>query len=780
MNDLVRPTALYSGARVPTIGPSGVLGTVPNPPPPVSRLSAGTTLTGVVVGHDAEGHTLVRTDLGTLSVATKAQLPVNSEVTLQIRSSGNQLHILIMHSELPHGGAKAALAPRTLPPPGAQVGGAQAGGGGSQGQAVTAPGAGHAAPAGHGPASDLLTLGQHVRAVVQSPAATPSAATGGGSGIAGGAGQPPTGPTLSALAAQLAPGSELQLRIISVQAPAGQTPGTQAPGIQTPGTQTPGTQTPAIQTPAIQTAGNPVPGGPASGVPTPGSQGPTGPGTTAPSIPGGAPGALGPGGAPGALGGVPGGIGGQNAAHGTLPGGAGAGGAGSPLAAGATPNGPSPATATPQTPQTPPVPTPTLTTGQGATTGAPAPSTHLPGAQPAGTVTAPSAVPPSGAIASYAAVGGPQGPGLIAAASPAALLAAHGMGPSVGPGSGPGAAAQAGAPGANIAGNPGSSPGGGPGGGPVGAPGGTPASAAPSIAGAASGASSGALQFTGTVTAVSHAGQPVLQTPLGTLTLEIRTPLQVGSRIIFELPGGALTPPGPGAAGPGPTTLGTLAHSWPALDETLRVLREVAPPGVAAAMLHDAIPQPGSRLASGLLFFLSALSGGDVVRWLGNQASQALKSAGRDSLLSRLAQDFGQLGRLADSQSGDWRLFFIPLHDGDQLQQMRLFLRHGWHDQDDGGGAQDDEDQTRFVIEVEMSRLGELQLDGLVRDKRLDLILRSRAPLPDFMRLDIMQIFHETNEITGNRGTISFQSSLEWKVMPIEAPEATADAGVVV
>jgi hypothetical protein len=168
-----------------------------------------------------------------------------------------------------------------------------------------------------------------------------------------------------------------------------------------------------------------------------------------------------------------------------------------------------------------------------------------------------------------------------------------------------------------------------------------------------------------------------------------------------------------------------------------------------------------------------------VTRWLGNQASQALKSAGRDSLLSRLAQDFGQLGRLADSQGGDWRLFFIPLYDGDQLQQIRLFLRHGGHDQD-GGGGQDDEDQTRFVIEVEMSHLGDLQLDGLVRDKRLDLILRSRAPLPDFMRRDIVQIFHETNEITGNRGNISFQSSLEWKAMPIEAPEAAADAGVVV
>jgi hypothetical protein len=752
MNDLVRPTTLFSGARVAAVGPSGILGTVPNPPPQVSQLSAGSTLTGVVVGHDAGGHTLVHTDLGTLSVATKAQLPVNSEVTLHIRSSGGQLHVLIVHSELPQDGAKGAPAPQPLQPPGAQVGGArvggtQTGGTGPQGQAATTPGAGHAVPAGHGPASDLLTLGQLLRAVVQSPAAAPNAA-------AGGAGQPPAGPTLSTLAAQLAPGSELQLRIISVQAPAAQAPG------------------------------NPAPGSPASGAPTPGPQGPTTPGATAPGAT--APGATAPGAtAPGVPGGVPG-LAGPIAAYGGLQGGAGQ--AGSPTAPGATPNQPNPAATTPlaaapaaptgQGAARPGVPAPASPAGAQA---APAPSSQPPGAAvPGGTpapaaVTPASGVPASGAIASYAAASdasgaSPQGPGqgpnLGAAANRAALLATHGINQDGSPVT-PTRAAQPGAvPGADFTS--------GPGGGRAAAP----ASAAPAIPGPASGATQGAIQFTGTVTAVTHAGQPVLQTPLGTLTLEIRAPLQTGSRITFELPGGALAPSGPGAAGPGPAALGTLAHSWPALEETLRVLQEIAP-GVAAAPLPAAIPQPGSRLASGLLFFLSALSGGDVTRWLGNQASQALKSAGRDSLLSRLGQDFGQLSRLADNQGGDWRLFFIPIHDGDQLRQLRLFLRHGWQDRD-GGGAQDDDDPTRFVVEVEMSRLGELQLDGLVREKRLDLILRSRAPLPDFMRRDIMQIFHETNEITGNRGNIGFQSSLEWKAMPLEASEVAVDAGVVV
>jgi hypothetical protein len=180
-----------------------------------------------------------------------------------------------------------------------------------------------------------------------------------------------------------------------------------------------------------------------------------------------------------------------------------------------------------------------------------------------------------------------------------------------------------------------------------------------------------------------------------------------------------------------------------------------------------------------MLFFLSALSGGDMNRWLGSQALQALKTAGREGLLARLGQDFEQLGRLADNPGSEWRLFSIPLLDGDQVRQLRFFLRHGQQD-GDGDGNDEDEEKTRFVVEVALSSLGDLQLDGLVRKKRLDLILRSRAPLPAFMRRDIMQIFHDANEITGYRGSIGFQSSIDWKAIAIEPPDADTSPGVVV
>ena len=266
------------------------------------------------------------------------------------------------------------------------------------------------------------------------------------------------------------------------------------------------------------------------------------------------------------------------------------------------------------------------------------------------------------------------------------------------------------------------------------------------------------------------------------MTLEVRTALLPGTWVRAELPPGALAAAGATRAAEAPVSLGTLGHSWPALEEALRALAELGGPATGGIALpgavQQAIPQPGSQLTSTILFFLSALKGGDITNWLGKPAVQSLKKAGREALLSRLSQDFGQMGRLAEGASGDWRQFFIPLLDGDQIQQFRFFVRHGPPER----GRQDEEgeeDSTRFILEVELSRLGDLQLDGLVRGKHFDLILRTRAPLPNEMHQDIRRIFNDANDATGYAGKIGFQASSDWQFMPIR-DDGGAESSLVV
>ena len=167
-----------------------------------------------------------------------------------------------------------------------------------------------------------------------------------------------------------------------------------------------------------------------------------------------------------------------------------------------------------------------------------------------------------------------------------------------------------------------------------------------------------------------------------------------------------------------------------------------------------------------MLFFLQALSGGDLRGWLGGQAVQALESAGRGDLVSRLNQDFAQLARLSEPAGGDWRLYAIPLVDGSHVQQLRLFLRRR-----NPRSAYDDgkaDAATRFVLEVALARVGDLQLDGLVREQRFDLVLRSRRPLSSEMRGGVTAIFNDANSAAGQHGQISFQASGDWTFLALD------------
>ena len=125
----------------------------------------------------------------------------------------------------------------------------------------------------------------------------------------------------------------------------------------------------------------------------------------------------------------------------------------------------------------------------------------------------------------------------------------------------------------------------------------------------------------------------------------------------------------------------------------------------------------------------------------------------------------------------DWRFLPIPLHDGQQVQQLRLFLRRRQKRQDGGDG--DRGEATRFIVEVKLSRVGDLQLDGLVREKRFDLMLRTRKALPPAMRHRIIEIFETAKGAAGYLGNVGFQASDDWTPMPL-ADGATGPQSLVI
>ena len=272
------------------------------------------------------------------------------------------------------------------------------------------------------------------------------------------------------------------------------------------------------------------------------------------------------------------------------------------------------------------------------------------------------------------------------------------------------------------------------------------------------GAAQAANALLATVTGQQASGSVLVSANAADLLLQISNTLPAGSKLLFDVV--KTYPPTPARSG-GPAI--GLGARWEALNEALATLQQ-SDPVLARTVLDARLPNPGPRLGTSMLFFLSAVLSGDVRRFLGADAMRQLNRAG-GGVLERLTGELGQLQRPAVDASGqDWRLFPIPLLTEDGLSQLRLLVRDGGNN----AGQDTDEGGVRFIVEVEMSRLGPFQFDGLTRKKHLDLVLRTQQELPKTVRETIRSIFGDTLSALGFSGTIAIRTVDVFPVAPVE------------
>ncbi len=278
-------------------------------------------------------------------------------------------------------------------------------------------------------------------------------------------------------------------------------------------------------------------------------------------------------------------------------------------------------------------------------------------------------------------------------------------------------------------------------------------------------AASGGTILSGTVLGTNSQGQPILQTPLGQLTLPIRAELPIGVVLTFEL----LEPPSSRPAAEAISRIALpLAAEWAALKETLQILGKTNP-ALQAILLNVTIPRIGTDMAAKLLHYFSALVKGNIRDWLGERLLHDLEQVNKGALAQRLSDEFLQISRLALRGEEDWRTMLFPILYGNNLHQAKLFLRH--HDSRHGGEERNG--GTRIIVEVSLSRLGDLQLDGLYHGRHFDLILRTRHPLPVFMTTEIRSIFGSCCENSALQGNLMFRANEPFVTTPLrESPTA--------
>ena len=259
----------------------------------------------------------------------------------------------------------------------------------------------------------------------------------------------------------------------------------------------------------------------------------------------------------------------------------------------------------------------------------------------------------------------------------------------------------------------------------------------------------------GTVAGSTPQGQPILATKQGMLALNVPASLPPGARVTAALTdlAQATQAAAPTLSGPpGPLD----ERDWPAMRQLMATLA-ASDPALAKSMLAT-MPQPNRKLSAALGFFLAAMRGGDARGWLGDEASSTLDKAGRRDLLERLDKDFEGLRRdAAEPLPGDWRSYTIPLMDSTGPKPIKLHV-HPLKEDEESDGRPRGKPGSRFLIDLDLSRFGPMQLDGLVRPNHFDLILRSHAALPPELRVELIQVFADSVRAVGYSGGLSFQS----------------------
>lgn len=266
-----------------------------------------------------------------------------------------------------------------------------------------------------------------------------------------------------------------------------------------------------------------------------------------------------------------------------------------------------------------------------------------------------------------------------------------------------------------------------------------------------------------TVVGSSAAGQPVIASGGTVLTLATG-PLPLGSKIELM----AIAPaPRPAAA-----MMQQPASPFPTYPSLPTVMAAADQAGEATrAALLTALPKPGPALAGEMLRFLNAARKGDLGNLFSSETRTNLEKTGKGGqALRSLAREFSEAARpTVENSSGDWRGFTLPMAHQGAIEPIRLYL-HKIDEEEENQGSGDGERGQRFVVDLELSRLGSLQIDGLAKQNRLDVVLRTPRTLDGETRQALELFFTETLAARGLTGMLIFQVAPPISVIARDKP----------
>ena len=279
--------------------------------------------------------------------------------------------------------------------------------------------------------------------------------------------------------------------------------------------------------------------------------------------------------------------------------------------------------------------------------------------------------------------------------------------------------------------------------------------------------------FKGVVFDLKERSAPLVVTKIGVLALEEKiqlphlTPVTVRITEISE-----------------PTSFLPAGHSdfpvFQGIEKTLDLLQKTDT--AVFESFKNILPQTGNKLPAQIASFIHAISqNAPAVAFIGEANVAAIQSLGEKghSLLTQIEKEIKAAPKKVSDGHNSWKGWTVPFLSGAIVEPVSLYLQKPQEDGHRQKGTASKPNAVRFVLDLNLSRLGKLQMDGLAHrnERRFDLIVRHQNDLPDAFDEKIRFLFTQTLTALNYTGTVNVDHTDDFIVLT-EQVEAETKRGV--
>jgi hypothetical protein len=207
---------------------------------------------------------------------------------------------------------------------------------------------------------------------------------------------------------------------------------------------------------------------------------------------------------------------------------------------------------------------------------------------------------------------------------------------------------------------------------------------------------------------------------------------------------------------------------WPTMQSVLNNMAMFLPLN-ALNQFMTLIPTPDQpkQFPAAALLFLAAAKGGDLSGWMGTRTYKLLDNAPPSikktiiNALQDIPKSHGRTAMTGDpvivQTAPEWRGHPIPMLVGGDVHQAHLWTKY--QDDQSSNDGQKRAGGTRFIVDLKLSRMGDVQFDGYIDKTKqvFNLSLITQKPVQIGMQDILKSLWYKTLEGLDLSGNISFK-----------------------